>query len=184
MPKKAESMNSNNDPGKVVDLQQRQQAQAALPTDRNSELLRSLRATSLKRFGALISAMFDGVDDALFDMAEKAENNAIQTRFFDGMREVRKKRPIMERDAQDALSKSFAEFLSPTRRVSDKDKDRPPQLVGGLSLIEEGELEETLASNSMAGKAASSAPTTCLSNSFKMISLIICKSPSNSCSVP
>jgi hypothetical protein len=138
----------SNDQGKIVDLQQRQAQTAQPPNERFVELLKNFRASALKRYGALVSAMFDSVDDALFDMAEKAENNAIQTRFFDGMREVRKKRPIMERLAQDALNKNFVEFVQPNRRAVDQSTKSE-----GLSLVDEGELEETLAVSSMAGKA-------------------------------
>jgi len=142
-------MSSTYEPNKVIDLQQRQALQAGAPNERFAEIVKSLRTSALKRVGAMISGMFDGVDDALFDMAEKAENNSIQTRFFDGMREVRKKRPAMERAAQDGLSKSFAEFVQPNRRAIDAQR----QQEIGLSLIDEAELEESLASSSMAGKA-------------------------------
>ena len=120
---------------KVIDLQQRQAQQAGAPNERFAEIIKSLRTSALKRVGGMISGMFDGVDDALFDMAEKAENNSIQTRFFDGMREVRKKRPAMERAAQDGLSKSFADFVQPNRRAADAQK----QQEMGLSLIDEAE---------------------------------------------
>ena len=142
-------MSSTYEPNKVIDLQQRQALQAGAPNERFSEIIKSLRTSALKRVGGMISGMFDGVDDALFDMAEKAENNSIQTRFFDGMREVRKKRPAMERAAQDGLSKAFADFVQPSRRAADAQK----QQEIGLSLIDEAELEESLASSSMAGKA-------------------------------
>ena len=142
-------MSSTYEPNKVIDLQQRQAQQAGAPNERFAEIVKSLRTSALKRVGGLISGMFDGVDDALFDMAEKAENNSIQTRFFDGMREVRKKRPAMERAAQDGLSKAFADFLQPNRRAIDAQK----QQEIGLALIDEAELEESLASSSMAGKA-------------------------------
>ena len=142
-------MSSTYEPNKVIDLQQRQALQAGVPNERFVEIIKSLRVSALKRVGTMISGMFDGVDDALFDMAEKAENNSIQTRFFDGMREVRKKRPAMERAAQDGLSKCFADFIQPNRRALDTQK----QQEIGLSLIDEAELEESLAGSSMAGKA-------------------------------
>ena len=142
-------MSSTYEPNKVIDLQQRQALQAGAPNERFAEIVKSLRTNALKRVGAMISGMFDGVDDALFDMAEKAENNSIQTRFFDGMREVRKKRPAMERAAQDGLSKCFVEFVQPNRRALDTQKTQEI----GLSLIDEAELEEALASSSMVGKA-------------------------------
>jgi hypothetical protein len=142
-------MSSNFEPNKVIDLQSRQAQQIGAPNERFNEIIKNLRTSALKRFGSMVSGMFDGVDDALFDMAEKAENNSIQTRFFDGMREVRKKRPAMERAAQDGLGKAFAEFLQPNRRAIDAQK----QQEAGLSLIDEAELEESLAGSSMAGKA-------------------------------
>jgi hypothetical protein len=138
------------EPNKVVDLQARQaQMNPAGPNERNTELLKALRAHALKRIGGLIAGVFDGVDDALFDMAEKAENNSIQTRFFDGMREVRKKRPVMERLVQDNISRAFVDFVNPSRRAQDAAR----QQEAGLSLVDEGELEESLAASSMAGKA-------------------------------
>lgn len=141
-------MSGNSDPGKVVDLQQRQAQQPGTPTERQMDLLKAARSAAMKKLAGLISSMFDGVDDALFDMAEKAENNSMQTRFFDGMREVRKKRPGMERGVQEALSTVFAEFVNPNRRQSEAKTDS-----AGLSLVDEGELEETLAVSSMVGKA-------------------------------
>jgi Protein of unknown function (DUF1631) len=141
-------MTNPTEPNKVVDLQSRQaQLNPTGLSERHSELLKSLRVHAMKRLGILVAGVFDGVDDALFDMAEKAENNSIQTRFFDGMREVRKKRPVMERQVQDNISRAFVEFVNPSRRVQDAKQE------AGLSLVEEGELEESLAASSMAGKA-------------------------------
>ena len=141
-------MSGNSDVGKVVDLQQRQAQQPGTPTERQIDLLKAARSAAMKKLAGLISSMFDGVDDALFDMAEKAENNSMQTRFFDGMREVRKKRPGMERGVQESLSSVFADFVSPNRRQTEAQSDG-----AGLSLVDESELEETLAVSSMVGKA-------------------------------
>ena len=52
---------------------------------------------ALKRVNGLVSTLFENVDDALFHLAERAESNAMQVQFFDGMREVRKKRQLVER---------------------------------------------------------------------------------------
>ena len=145
-------MNPNQDTGNVVDLQQRQAQQLAVQsTDKNLDTLKSIRTAAVKRHAGLISSMFDGVDDALFDMAEKAENNSVQTKFFDGMREVRKKRPEMERAASENLTRTFQEFLNNARRT-DRGIEKSERTEGGLSLIDEGELEESLAVSSMVGK--------------------------------
>ena len=59
------------DTSKIVDLQQRQASQAAT-TDRVGELLKLVRTTALKRVNGLVSNLFENIDDALFDLAEKA----------------------------------------------------------------------------------------------------------------
>lgn len=146
-------MNAQHEPGKVVDLSQRQAVHAGGP-DRLGELLKSCRGLLQKHLATQISQLFDGVDDALFDMAEKAENNTLQTKIFDGMREVRKRRALMERKFQEQLGRHFAEFNQPNR--ASKTQERPSEAPSGglsLSLVEEHVLEEQLAIDSMVGKA-------------------------------
>lgn len=116
--------------------------------DRLGELLRALRGTAQKRLHSLASEMFDRLDDALFELAEKSDNSATQTKFFDGMREVRKKRPAMEQSFVDGIVQGFATF------ASGNPVKRDEQSAGAeLSLVEEGDLEEGLAFSSMVGKA-------------------------------
>ncbi|MCW8870048.1 MAG: DUF1631 domain-containing protein, partial [Proteobacteria bacterium] len=44
-----------------------------------------------------IQKYYDKLDDTLFDMAEKAETNDMQTQYFEAMRTVRKKKELMVR---------------------------------------------------------------------------------------
>ena len=78
-------MSGINETNKIVDLQQRQANQSGAP-DRVGELLKLVRATALKRINGLVTNLFENIDDALFDLAEKAENNSVQTGYFNGMR--------------------------------------------------------------------------------------------------
>jgi len=78
-------MTAPKDTPKVVDLQQRQTI-AAGGGDRLGDLLKLVRGISQKRINGLVSTLFENVDDALFDLAERAGSNAIQTEYFDGMR--------------------------------------------------------------------------------------------------
>ncbi|HEY2396319.1 MAG TPA: DUF1631 domain-containing protein [Rudaea sp.] len=143
-------MNGTNDTSKIVDLQQRQANQAA-STDRVGELLKLVRTTALKRVNGLVSNLFENIDDALFDLAEKAENNTVQTGYFNGMREVRKKRQLVERMCQEHLGKIFRDF------AAGKLEPMKPEAAGqpgeGLSLVNDQELEESLAIGSMVAKA-------------------------------
>jgi len=142
-------MTAANDTPNVVDLQQRQLAAGA---ERLGDLLKLVRGISLKRINALVGTLFENVDDALFDLAERAGSNAIQTEYFDGMREVRKKRQLVERLFQEQATRAFGEFadgkLKPVRP-----EVAPQPGSAGLSLVDDVELEESLAVTSMVAKA-------------------------------
>jgi len=140
-------MSANDNNPKVVDLNQR--SAAATLGEKPAEALAQLRAHALKRLTALATTLFENADDALFDLASKADNNAVQAQYFDGMREVRKKRQQIEARFQEQLARQFVDFLA-GRGIATK-----PETVNGemsLSLVENTELEESLAVASMVAK--------------------------------
>ena len=143
--------NPPTDSNKVVELQTRQATQSLSGGDRLGELLRGVRATALKRLQALVGTLFENIDDALFDLAEKAENNAVQTVYFDGMRKVRLKRQVVERLFQEQVGKIFNDFAS--GRLQPARIDTISAASGELSLVDETELEENLAISSTISKA-------------------------------
>ena len=69
-----ESFKSLPADSKIVDLSPR----LGQPGERGGELLQAVRDIASRRLQQLINGMFEHVDDALFDLAEKAENNAAQ----------------------------------------------------------------------------------------------------------
>jgi hypothetical protein len=139
--------------GKVIDLQLRQGLHAS-ETDRLGELLKTARTAALKRIGGLLGTLFENLDDALFDLAEKAENNSVQNHYFDGMREVRKKRQLVDRLFQEQLSNLFNDFASGKLQAVRADMMSNSAPIG-LALLDDRELEESLAINSMIAKAES-----------------------------
>jgi hypothetical protein len=141
-------MSNASEPSNVVDLSQRLDPRS----DRVGALLATVRGLATKRLHALASNMFENIDDALFDLAEKAENNAAQTQFFDGMREVRKKRAIVERTFLGQVARDLADFSAGRMRAPDADSHTRPLANIELSLVGENELEESLAVTSMVGK--------------------------------
>lgn len=144
--------NPPTDFNKVVDLQTRQATQSlGSGGDRLGELLRGVRATALKRLQGLVNTLFENIDDALFDLAEKAENNAVQTVYFDGMRKVRLKRQVVERLFQEQLGKIFNDFAA--GRLQPARTEAMAAASGELSLVDESELEENLAISSTVAKA-------------------------------
>jgi hypothetical protein len=115
-------------------------------------LLVTVREMTLKATGALVKTLLDNVDDTLFDLAEKAESNASQTEYFDGMRETRKKRPRIERLFGERVAREFADFAA-GRPGKPNEAQRAFSASGELSLVDDRELEESLAVSSMVAKA-------------------------------
>ncbi len=133
--------------GKIVSLGPRSDARG----ERVGELLVAARGIAQRHLQALTGTLFDNVDDALFDLAEKAESNAAQTQFFDGMREVRKKRSLTERLFLDEVARGVAELAS--GKLRSRSATEQTRSGGELSLVEDSELEESLAVGSMGSKA-------------------------------
>ncbi len=139
-------MNEANDSSRVINLSQRLDP----ASERVGELLSAVRSIAAKRLQQWIGNAFEHVDDALFDLAEKADNNAAQMHYFDGMREVRKRRPAVERNFLGAISRSLGEMTHPT-----PPPPTTPAVLPGtveLTLVADNELEESLAITSMIGK--------------------------------
>ena len=137
-------MKEANEPSKVVSLSQRQES-----IERVGDLLGAVRTISGRSLQLLLANMFEHVDDALFDLAEKAENNAAQMHYFDGMREVRKRRPMIERSY---LAQVSRELTGLGTHPAPAPVASMPSGPVELSLVAENELEESLAITSMVSK--------------------------------
>ncbi|WP_130617801.1 DUF1631 domain-containing protein [Dyella amyloliquefaciens] len=140
-------MKDASEPSNIVSLTQRLDPSS----ERGGALLNNVRDVAGRRLQILINGMFEHVDDALFDLAEKAENNAAQMHYFDGMREVRKRRPIVERAFLTHVSRELSDFATNQRNVPGNGIQLPVG-TAELSLVADNELEESLAITSMIGK--------------------------------
>jgi hypothetical protein len=139
-------MNEANDSSKVVHLSSTQ----AAPVQHVGNLLHAVREIANRRLQQWVGNAFEHVDDALFDLAEKAENNAAQMHYFDGMRDVRKRRPAVERGFLASINRDLGE-LAQARPLP---ATAPSSATGTveLSLVADNELEESLAITSMISK--------------------------------
>ncbi len=139
-------MNETGESPKIVNLNQRPKPSE----ERVGDLLNGVRGIATLRLQRSIGNMFEQVDDALFDLAEKAENNAAQMHYFDGMREVRKRRASVERSFLTGINRQVGELARPTQQVT-----ASSTLSNGtveLSLVADNELEESLAITSLVSK--------------------------------
>jgi hypothetical protein len=118
---------------------------------RARKLLDSCQTSCQKHLKTLVQRMLDNADDALFAMADKAENNAAQTEFFDSMRIVRLHRRDIEKTFFDQIDKNFDDFWNYTddhvQTLMSNDLN-----VDELSLVEETDLEESLAITNLMSK--------------------------------
>lgn len=93
---------------------------------------------------SLMDRMFENADVGLLDFAEKAESNAAQALFFEAMKEVRNKRPVVEKCFHDEVRKSFSEFPNWVPELSD-DEDVDEDSEFSFSLVKEDTMEEDVA---------------------------------------
>jgi hypothetical protein len=116
---------------------------------RFGELVQSCRKLVMNRLAEHLTGIFAQVDDTLFECAEKAENNQVQTLFFDNMREIRKQRPHIERSYHQQIAKNLSDFLDgklkPPPSASELD-------AGQMALVQNEDYEESLLVTNMVSR--------------------------------
>ncbi|MDH4611165.1 DUF1631 domain-containing protein [Pseudomonas sp. BN102] len=111
--------------------------------------VRDKMAVQLKQ---TLQVLFDNADDTLFEMADRATSNAEQNAFFEAMRDLRLKRKSIERTFLQYVVESFSS-------LNQYEIGKAPQLdavsFDSLSLVQNDELEETVALDAMVAKVMS-----------------------------
>jgi hypothetical protein len=103
------------------------------------DLLDSLRANLREP----VTALFDALDDTLFEMGEHARSGETQQHHFDALRECRRQRGVVQEQFLAALGQSHA---------AEPDKLHPSHAQ--MSLVAPEDLEEELALDAMATRSA------------------------------
>lgn len=119
---------------------------------RFGELVQSCRTLVMNRLAEQLTRVFGQVDDTLFECAEKAENNQVQTLFFDSMREIRKQRPQIERIYHQTISQNFSDFLDGKLKPAPSTKQLDAEQ---LTLVQDEEYEESLLISAMISQVKS-----------------------------
>jgi hypothetical protein len=115
---------------------------------RFGELVQSCRKLVMNRLAEHLSGVFGQVDDTLFECAEKAENNKVQTLFFDSMREIRRQRPQIERSYHQKIAHNFSDFLEGKLQNQAPVELDPEQ----LALVQNEDYEESLQVTNMVSR--------------------------------
>ncbi|UVE18510.1 DUF1631 domain-containing protein [Pseudomonas sp. LS44] len=116
---------------------------------RFGELVQSCRKLAMNRLAEHLTGVFGQVDDTLFECAEKAENNQVQTLFFDNMREIRRQRPQIERSYHQKIAQNFADFIDGKL----KEREEPEELdATQFTLVQNEDYEESLQVTNMVSR--------------------------------
>ena len=114
-------------------------------------MVSSCRQVVSKHLPVLMNSMFENLDDALYELADKADTSRVQTDYFDAMREVRKARERIESGFKSRILDGYDRFWrTGSYRLSEDDSGE--QEADSLVLMDQGDLEEDLAVGSMSSR--------------------------------
>ncbi|MDA1074363.1 MAG: DUF1631 domain-containing protein [Proteobacteria bacterium] len=114
-------------------------------------LLIALRDSARGQLASLVQVLFNSADDALFEMAERSNDSADRDQFFGVMRTIRLHRQQIVDEFLEAFEEGF-QMLFNERLKTDADK---PHKDGELSLIQNDELERSVAISGIVSKVTS-----------------------------
>ncbi|SFP76371.1 DUF1631 domain-containing protein [Pseudomonas borbori] len=121
------------------------------PVGRLPVALSHLRDKAAQQLKQALQALFDNADDTLFEMADRAASNGEQNAFFEAMRDLRLKRKSIERGFLQEVFEPFA-----TLNQYEVGKSSLGSIsFDGLALIQNDELEESVALDAMVAKVMS-----------------------------
>jgi hypothetical protein len=115
--------------------------------------MHSLRDKARQQLQGLLRDLFDKVDDAMFELADKANNNHEQNLYFDSMREVRLRRRAMETAFFRSIDIRFAQLLDHNAYRDEVQTEVKEFSLDDLSLVKNDDLEEMVAIEGMINKA-------------------------------
>jgi hypothetical protein len=125
-------------------------ARGRLSRKESADMLAGCRELALTQMARALSGMLDRVEDDLFELAEKALDREAQNMYLDARSQARDKRTAIE----SAFGRHFVELFD--RKCGDQTPVAAAPRVGELSLLNEEDLEETLAMREMSSKLKAS----------------------------
>ena len=134
----------------IIDIHQGRRASEPKRSITLPQLAVSAQRTAKHHLHQLLPDFFSRIDDSLFDLADKAENNQQQTLYFDAMREVRLQKDIMQKTYFEALSAGFADALA---QGSTQKINATTSVLDQAGLMGDDDLEESLAITNMVSSA-------------------------------
>ena len=138
---------------KVVHLKAAPEQKPTSPAGRLPVALISVRDKAAQQLRLALQTLFDNADDSLFEIADRATSNAEQNAFFEAMRDLRMKRRGIERAFLQLVFESFAKL----NQYEIGKPAQPEASFESLALVQNDELEESVAIDTMVTKVLSRA---------------------------
>jgi hypothetical protein len=135
--------------GKVVAIGDARASRRLSPKE-SADMLAGCRELALTQMTRALSGMLDRVEDDLFELAEKALDRDSQNMYLEARSQAREKRSAIE----SAFGRHFVELFD--RGVRGEAPTSAKSARGELALVEEEDLEETLAMREMSSKLKAS----------------------------
>ncbi|MBV1920558.1 MAG: DUF1631 domain-containing protein, partial [Pseudomonadales bacterium] len=121
--------------------------------NRKPSILDNIRNRSIETLSALISTLFEQIDDTFFELADSAVNNNEQNVYFESMREIRLQRKRVEHSFFASLELDFRNISAPTTGNTSNTSDN------ALALLDKEDVEIDVAISSMVSRARHESPT-------------------------
>ena len=108
----------------------------------------SVRRFALEGLNDLIRVLMESVDDAMFELSDKVDNDRERNMYFEAMREIRLKRDGLKKHFDYEMQQYFSNFIGgkKTARKDDDDEDE-------LTLVELDDVEDNIAIENMIKRA-------------------------------
>lgn len=115
------------------------------------EIVGRIRDVVAETLPRLMQDLFEHMDDELYAQADRSGSDALQSRYFEAMRELRMLRETIERQFNQARLREFDNFW--IQRATVRKESAQAQDDEEMSLVAEEALEEDLAITSMVSKS-------------------------------
>lgn len=113
-------------------------------------ILHTMRQHSRKQLGKLVEGLFNNVDDALFEMADRSRSDADQHLYFESMRELRLKREQIARAFAERYNEGFEAAFTPNANEVPEEPD-----FDELGMVDNDQLEMSVAVAGITSKITS-----------------------------
>ncbi len=137
-------------PSKIVSLDKTRSSKSGAAAIRGSlpPVLHTIRGRARKLLNQRLQGLFNGADDALFEMADRSRSDADQNMYFDAMRELRLQRRHIAEDYSRRFYKGFDDLFDGIL-ASESDDDLE---ADDMALLRNDELEVSVAVNGIVSK--------------------------------